>query len=160
MAPNSVSGESSRGGPAATTGAIHEELKVREPDTYSGERSKLKHLLLQVELYIGFNSTRFASDTEKVAWTVTLLRGPALNWVEGYLADYLSKQNNGNVTREMKPETVKIFHTFAGFRDSIMQIFGEIDEGKHAVRELQTLRQRGSAATYTAEFQRHSSKTG
>ncbi|KAH8786825.1 hypothetical protein BGZ57DRAFT_733805, partial [Hyaloscypha finlandica] len=61
---------------------IHEELKVREPDTYSGERSKLKHLLLQVELYIGFNSTRFASDTEKVAWTVTLLRGPALNWIE------------------------------------------------------------------------------
>ena len=62
-----------------STGAIHKDLKVKVPDTFSGERSKLKHFLLQVNLYIGFYVTRFVSDTEKVAWTATLLRGLALN---------------------------------------------------------------------------------
>ena len=67
------------------TGTIHKDLKIQVPDTYYRERSKLKHFMVQVDLFIGFNSTRFASDTKKVLWIVTLLRGLALNWVEGYV---------------------------------------------------------------------------
>ena len=61
------------------TGAIYKDFKVKVPDTFLEKRSKLKYFLLQVDLYIGFYITRFVSDTKKVAWTATLLRGLALN---------------------------------------------------------------------------------
>ena len=113
-----------------------------------------------MELYIGFNSTRFASDTERVLWTVTLFRGAALNWVEGFVQDYLKNHNNGAVSRAMQKDTIEIFHTFDGFKEKLMRVFGEVDEKRQASREVQSLKQRGSAATYTAEFQRNAVKTG
>jgi hypothetical protein len=45
----SVNGESSKGkgvDRSLATGAIYKELKIQLPDTFYGERSKLKHFLM------------------------------------------------------------------------------------------------------------------
>jgi hypothetical protein len=142
-------------------GNLHKALKVSTPDTYSGERSKLKGFLIQVDLYLTFNSTRFNSETERVLWVVSLLRGDALNWIEGFVIDYMHKTNErGQIMKDMREETKALFRTYKGFIDKITATFGAVDEEKQAERAIQTLRQRGSCATYTAEFQRYSSKTG
>lgn len=140
-------------------GALHRDLKISVPEAFHGERSKLSGFLIQVNLYLSFHKTKFSSDTEKVLWIVTLLRGPALGWIEGYVADYMMKTNErGEMMRHMLPNTIKYMHTLSGFVEGLTTTFGEIDGAKKAAIALQTLRQKGSAATYTAEFQRHSTK--
>jgi Domain of unknown function (DUF4939) len=142
-------------------GDLHKDLKINAPDKYGGERSKLKGFLIQVDLYFTFNSTRFKSETERVLYVVSRLERDALNWIEGFVVDYMSHTNRaGQVTTAMRKETIALFQTYRGFIKEIKNTFGEIDEEKHAERAIQTLRQRGSAATYTAEFQRYSTKTG
>jgi len=140
-------------------GALHRDLKISVPEPFYGERSKLSGFLIQINLYLSFHKTKFSSDTEKVLWVVTLLRGPALGWIEGFVADYMMKTNElGEVMRNMLPNTIKYMHSLSGFVEGLTTTFGEIDGTKKAAITLQTLRQKGSAATYTAEFQRHSTK--
>lgn len=159
----SVKGESSRQ-PAAPilVGEIDKNLKVKVPDSFSGERSKLRGFLIQVDLYLTFNNKRFASDTERILWVVTLLQGAALNWIEGFVQDYLENTNKyGQISNDtMEDKTVEIFSTWKGFVKNIKATFGEVDEHRTAERAIQTLKQRGAATTYTAEFQRYSTKTG
>jgi hypothetical protein len=140
-------------------GALHRDLKISVPEPFHGERSKLNGFLIQVNLYLSFHRTKFSSDTEKVLWIVTLLRGPALGWIEGFVTDYMTKTNEkGEMMRGMLPKTIQYMYTLSGFVEGITTTFGEIDGAKKAAITLQTLRQKGSAATYTAEFQRHSTK--
>ena len=47
------------------TGDVHKDLKIKLPDTYGRERSKLRHFWLHVELFLGFNSKKFISEQEK-----------------------------------------------------------------------------------------------
>lgn len=141
-------------------GEINKDLKVQVPDKYFGERNKLKGFLIQVNLYMTFNGNRFASDTERVLWTVSLLAGDALNWIEGFLQDYMEHTDRyGSTNDNMEDRTMEIFGTWRGFERQIKATFGEVDEVRIAVRALLILRQRGSAAKYTAEFQRYSTKT-
>jgi hypothetical protein len=156
----SVKGESSSSS-SPIVGALHKDVKIEHPASYGGERSKLKGFLVQVDLYLSFYSTRFNSDTERVLYVVTLLKGEALNWIEGFVVDYMKHANpKGQCTTAMQQGTIEIFGTYKGFVKRIKATFGEIDEERQAERAVQTLRQRGSAATYTAEFQRHAIKTG
>jgi hypothetical protein len=145
----------------ALVGNIHKDVKIPVPESYHGERSKLKGFLIQADLYLTFHGAHFSSDTERVLWVVTLLRGAALNWIEGYIQDYMKNTNaKGQITTAMRVDTQKMFGTYKGFILRINATFGEVDEEKVAERAIQTLRQKGSAATYTAEFQRYSTKTG
>jgi len=89
---------------------------------------------------------RFASDTEKVLWIATLFRGPALQWIQGYVEDYLYNNNEGRVTTVMFKDTIMIFQIMTGFRQRIEQVFGDVDERRQAERSIQTFRQKGAAA--------------
>lgn len=155
----SVKGSSSGSTVGPTTGNIHKEIKVPTPDPYHGERSKLDHFLLQCDVYYRFNKARFASETEVVLWATMFLKGAALNWIEGFTQDYLLYNQAGRVSDNMDQDTKTIFETYDGFKRMIMRTFGEVDTAKQAMRQLRTLKQKGSAATYAAEFQRHSAKT-
>jgi hypothetical protein len=52
--------------------------KVKLPDFYTGDRSKLKAFFSQVELYMGFHPDEFVLGIDKVLWTVSFLRGVAV----------------------------------------------------------------------------------
>lgn len=41
---------------------LKETLRVKLPDTYSGNRKELEVFLLQVELYLHFNDDKFPTD--------------------------------------------------------------------------------------------------
>ena len=84
-----------------------------------------------------------------------------MHWIEGFLEDYLKHTNDKGVIKEDKMEdtTVKIFKTWNGFLEEIKVNFGVMDERKEAERAIESLRQKGSATSYTREFQRYSTRT-
>jgi hypothetical protein len=103
---------------------------------------------------LSFYKIKFSSDTEKVLWIVTLLRGPALGWIEGFVTDYMTKTNEkGEIIRNILPNTIKYMYTLSGFIEGLTITFGEINGAKKAAIILQMLRQKGLVAIYTAEFQ-------
>ena len=48
------------------TGLVHKDLKCPLPKTFDGKRGELKSFLTYTELFIGFNSTKFSSETKQV----------------------------------------------------------------------------------------------
>src|ERR1700683_1366220 len=103
-------GESRTTQAAALVGEIDKNLKYKTIEPFKGERNRLQGFLLQLRLYITFNGERFRSETEQVLWAVTLLEGKALDWVEGFLEDYLVNTNSkGEINKRMGDVTVKIF---------------------------------------------------
>jgi hypothetical protein len=133
---------------------------MKVPDTYDGNRSKLQAFLTQAELYMMFKAKKFHSETEQVLFIVSLLRGAAYNWISPFLIDFLkNKTGEGRCSKDMKKETLRYFMTMKGFGEGINQVFGDIEEEKTAERGLQHLRQKGSAANYTAEFQQLATRT-
>lgn len=137
------------------------DFRVPIPEPFGGERSKLKGFLVKCELYHGFNAHKFVDDLSKVLWTTTLLKGPAFDWMEPHVTDFMeNKTERGQIDKEaMNDETIYIFSSWGRFKKRISRVFGDIDQERTAERHIQNLRQRGSAATYTAEFQQYSGKT-
>jgi hypothetical protein len=99
--------------PAATTTEVahpSDKLKIAFPDTFNGDRKKLKSFLIQVELWIAFNAKHFALEVQQVLWTMVLLWGPASDWISSYLSDYmLHCVADGRVTTLAKEGTKEIF---------------------------------------------------
>ena len=158
--PESVKGEGSKDLLAKVVGNLYKDIKIAVPKAFSGDRTKLKGFLIQVNLYLNFHKDRFTSDTERVLWVTTLLEGPALDWIKGAMTDYMTNSNKrGAVTTSMKKETQVLFLSYRGFVHKLQQAFGNVDDKKEAVRALQTLRQKGSAGRYAAKFQRFSTRT-
>lgn len=148
----------------STTGEVAparapDTIKVKTPDTFDGTRQNLRMFLGQVELYIGFNASKFVYEVNKVMYAGTFLRGPAFDWFEPILTDY---QNNmtieGKVTKGARLFTQEVCVSFATFKKKLQEVFGDIDEKHLATQRLLSLRQRTSAAAYHAEFQQHSAK--
>jgi hypothetical protein len=145
---------------AAAAAIVRKVPKAPMPDYFNGERHKLKAFLVQTELYIGFSSDCFPTEMDKVLWATTLLRKDAFNWIETFVIDYMQNRNSeGKCTTSMSDDTIVIFKTFEGFKKRITRVFGDIDQERTAERHIQNLRQKGSAATYTAEFQQYMNKT-
>jgi hypothetical protein len=119
-------------------------------------RTKLKAFLIQVELYIGFNMAKFATDRGKVPWVASFLSGPAFNWIEVFIIDHMQ---NITTPEERDDETIAIVDDFGSFKRKISRVFVDIDAERTAERHLQNLRQLKSAATYAAEFQQHAGRT-
>lgn len=129
------------------------EVKVPLPPTFDGTRGQLKTWLLQVELYMSFQPGKFNTDKQRVLWTVTLLKGAALNWIEVYVDDHMQNQNNA------KQETKDIILNWAEFREQLETMFGDIDAEHTAERQLHALRQKGPASGYAAAFRQFATRT-
>jgi len=162
MAGNSVVGTGDKSKavepiPPSTT-TVHPKHQL--PTAFTGKRGDLKGFLLKCELYFGFSAGSFKMDHDKALFAVTLLKGPAFDWVEPFTADYLEKVGpDGAIMSNMLQKTKDIFQTWKGFKGEISGVFGDLDEERTAERHLDNLKQRGSATAYTAEFQQHMGKT-
>lgn len=86
--------------------------------------------------YISGNPTLFPDDTTKVTFAVSYLRGPAFKWYEPHLH------------REIDP----IRHNFDLFVNELIKNLGDPDRLRNLTKELQNLRQTGSAADYMSKF--------
>lgn len=137
------------------------DFRVPVPETFRGDRNKLKAFLIKCELYYLFNKNKFPDDITRIMWTTTLLAGPAFDWMEAHVTDFMQYRTaNGQLDQiRMANETLAIFGSWEEFKKRIGRVFGDIDQERTAERNIQNLRQTGSAATYTAEFQQYCGKT-
>jgi len=58
---------------------LDKNLKYDAPTPFTGKRSKFKAFIIQLNLYMTFNRTRFTSETERVLWAISRLERKALN---------------------------------------------------------------------------------
>lgn len=65
-----------------------------------------------------------------------------MNWIEGFLEDYLICSNKDEVINKNKAKdiTIKIFQTWTRFLSEIKANFGVMDEQKEAERAIEALR--------------------
>lgn len=128
-----------------TTVQGHREPKVKDPETFDGKRDSLKGFLTQCQIVFDLQSTRFESDSIRIKYVVSLLRGTPLNAVRPY------------VLLEDKPDWMI---SYSAFTNWLLRNYGDPDEKGTAERRLQSLTQRGSASTYFADFQQHAAVLG
>ncbi|OBT91356.1 hypothetical protein VE01_10685 [Pseudogymnoascus verrucosus] len=123
---------------APATSELREALRVKLPNTYSGNRKELEY----------FNDDKFPTRESYALWTSSYLRGEALRWIEPFLKDYFRHEStNGSMAA-----TQTMFGSWKGFCKEIRRMFGDIDEIKTAVDHLFALKQTGSTLTYSTEF--------
>ena len=76
-------------------------LKINTPEPFDGSRGKLRAFFSQIELFFGFNVDRFTTDKHKVLFASTYLRGPAFEWFNSFLMDFLNdkpdKRDNNTI---------------------------------------------------------------
>ncbi|KFY81927.1 hypothetical protein V498_08684 [Pseudogymnoascus sp. VKM F-4517 (FW-2822)] len=70
-----------------------------------------------------------------------------------------SKTPSNKCSVDTKPATKDIFMTWKGFTNAITQAFSNIDAKRTAERTLSGLTQKGSAVSYTAQFQQYANQT-
>lgn len=157
MAPSTPS-SSQTSGPVPAAPVIMAEpyrprLKVSSPDTFSGDRKKLRAFLAQLELYIRFNSAELNQESKKTLFAATYLRDAAFDWFEPYLTDFLE-----NEPPDRKDETDTLFANYSAFKAKLKSVYGSVDEERTAERDIQKLQQVTSVTKYTSEFQQLSSR--
>ena len=65
--------------PKATPDFTPGDLKVKLPNEFDGNRSKLDPFLAQCKLYMAFNQYKFKTEIQQVLWIITLLRESAFD---------------------------------------------------------------------------------
>lgn len=129
------------------------QFKVAAPDLYYGERKKLRQFIQQLRLNFLFHPGAVDTEEKKVVYAATYLRGAAFDWFEPYLKEHLGTPEERRTAR-----TIQIFQHFSNFIAAIEQVYGDVDTVKEAVRDLQDLRQRGSATEYASKFHQLASR--
>lgn len=124
-----------------TTHDKSREPKVANPEFFSGARAALTSFLVQLNMVISLQPTRFGTERTKVMFAGSYLRGTALLWFQPYVG---------------QEPADPIMDSFQLFCNKLKELFGDPDEESTAERNLYSLKQRGSATSYLADFRRYS----
>lgn len=110
---------------------------IERPPTYDGkDRAACSTFINQIKQYFRTNPTLFASDSEKIDFTVSYLRGKAFKFVEPHL----------------ERREADLFGSFATFCDKLITNLGDPDLERSSEKSLRNLTQTGSASAYSTEF--------
>ena len=96
-----------------------------------------------------FNEAQFTDEQSKVLYAASFLRGRAARGFAPHLKGYLSSKTGGD---DMKDETEEIFGDLTEFEIRMDRLYGIADEEMFADQGIRRLRQTGSVANYTADF--------
>ena len=119
--------------------------KIKEPDTYRGERHRLREWLAPLQVYFKVIKWAEGHDDEKILYAISLLRDDAGKWITPY-------------TEELIPST---WGNWAEFAQELRSQFGVIDAKGEARITLQGMKQgRKSMTEYWNEFRLVASETG
>ena len=133
---------------------IIKPLKINTPEPFDGNREKLQAFFSQIELYFGFNVDRFPTDKHKVLFASTYLRGPAFEWFNSFLTDFLNNEPD-----KRDDDTIEVTQNYSNFKNKLRKVFGDFDKEHLAEHRMQSLRQTGSAANYASKFQQLAAQT-
>lgn len=128
--------------------------KVNVPEVYYGDHAKLKSFLTQSASYIFWNSKEFDSEVKEVVFMTSYMRGRAYEWIQPRLQQFLEEQGEAPLAIQ------RLFFQKNAFLTELKQLFGNVDEVRTAEKGLRSLRQVGSAGTYSAEFRRLAATLG
>src|SRR5690606_20238316 len=99
-------------------------LKIPEPDKFDGNRTKLRAYLTQMKEYLS-HYPQLKTGADQVRHAARYLTGPALDWFEPTLRDFLE-----NYYTEQSEFTKVVFAKYENFEYAIKGAFGEPDEDK------------------------------
>jgi hypothetical protein len=120
--------------------AAPREPKIKEPETFHGDRNALNCFLTECDLVFELQPSRFQDDRTKVSYMISLLRDTPLLAIRPLLSEY--------------PRPF-ILEDYPAFVKHLRTNYGDPDEKGTARRRLKALRQMGSASAYFAEFQQY-----
>ena len=126
------------------------KIKILPPDKFLGKQRMLSSFLTQLDTYIHLNHIMFRKKADKVLYASSYLRSDALNWFKPTLWDYME-----NEKKDHDDKTNEIFTSLEKFKKQIRIVFGTINQKKTAEHEICNIVQKGAAAMYAANFQRH-----
>ena len=119
-----------------------ETVKPRDPDTFDGsDAKKLKSFLVQCQLNFLDRPGAFRSDSRKINYVLSFLRGFALEWFEPMILD---------------GENHQVLSNYKTFVSQLTENFGPYDAVREAEFELERLRMREDQklTKYTISFNR------
>lgn len=116
------------------------EPKVKDPETFHGQRDSLNAFITECELVFELQPSRFGDDRTKVSYMISLLRGTPLLAVRPLLSF------------DPRPYMLDDHRSFVAY---LQTNYGDPDEKGTARRKLKALRQNGPASTYFAELQQY-----
>jgi hypothetical protein len=116
------------------------EPKVKDPETFNGQRDLLNAFITECTLIFELQPSRFPNDRTMIGYMVALLRGTALMAVRPHLV------------AEIRPVFLQ---SYVSFIDYLKTNFGDPDEKGTARRRIKGLRQTTSASAYFSEFQQY-----
>jgi hypothetical protein len=117
-----------------------QEPKVKDPETFHGQRDSLNAFITECELVFELQPSRFGDDRTRVSYMISLLRGTPLLAVRPLLSF---------VPRPYFLDNHRLFIEY------LQTNYGDPDEKGTARRKLKNLRQTTSASAYFAEFQQY-----
>lgn len=117
-----------------------------KPDYYYGDRNKLEDWFNQLQIYFIFHQT---ANAVKTVYASSYLRGRAQHYFKPLLSAYLQDRTDSK----------GVFTNFNAFKAYMKEVFGITNEETAAVRVIQSLRQKTSAAEYTARFREYANLT-
>jgi len=118
------------------------EPKVASPETFHGRnKAKLAHFLLGLNIVFSTQPMRYPDEKTKISYAISFLRDDAMAWIEPFANKPIYDQ----------PDFMKNFDLFV---KELKTIFGDPDEVATAERQIRSLRQRGPASNYFADFRR------
>lgn len=122
----------------ADSPSLYSSARMPDPDRYDGNRESLRNFLLQIRLKVA----TLSDDQSKLRYTISLLKGPALDQVAAFV-------RNDRIDLANFESLVQILET----------AFGDPDRKATAETKLLSLRQANrDFSTYFAEFQRYASE--
>jgi hypothetical protein len=125
----------------------HGGLKVKMPDLFYGDRSKLEDWILQFDRHFHIEGDKI-EDVDKVILVSTYMKGPAEKWVLPIIRKYMDPNSHdaGNTV---------LVEQWDAFKIRLRQIFSPFKESVIAEQKIQELKQTHSAADYTNIFQQY-----
>jgi Retrotransposon gag protein len=100
-----------------------------------------------------FNRTSIITNEDKVIFCATYLRGSAYDWFEPTLTNFME-----NTPADWKDATTATFNSYVTFKANLKKVYNGVNEERIVERQLQALRQTGSATEYASKFQQISSR--
>src|SRR5271155_5261452 len=119
--------------------------RLNEPETFRGSRQDLPRFLSQLSLVFSSAPQRFSTDTSRINYAASFLRGTAFTWLQPHL-------------EASSPPSFLL--SYPQFTEALRSAFGDPNQKHNAEQSLHALRQKGSASAYTSEFRRLASYTG
>lgn len=129
------------------TGVGERELKVAEPEKFSGKRNgEVYRWFAQLRLVFRGKPHTYQHDEDKVAYALSYLTGAAQSWAMPLLQALY--EGRGHV----------LLANYDAFRESVIAIYGDIDRRGNAEDHLAKIKQTGSVAAYVSSFNEHAAQ--